>query len=86
MNSPDRVWDRPIGPDPVGIFEVNIFTPARFWAFVAWLVINRGPLSALMHSNADDNEVSASPSLACGLLMGIVLRIELQGDYAQRAT
>jgi aromatic ring-cleaving dioxygenase len=22
-----RVWDRPIGPHPVAMFEVNIFTP-----------------------------------------------------------
>ena len=42
------------------MFEVNIFTPAQFGAFVAWLVINRGPLSALVHPNTDDAEVSAS--------------------------
>ena len=65
------------------MFEVNIFTPAQFGAFVSapltcisisatsvelrdrwnrsltssqipWLVINRGPLSALVHCNTDD--------------------------------
>ena len=36
------------------MFEVNIFTPAQFGAFVAWLVINRGPLSVLLHPNTDD--------------------------------
>ena len=36
------------------MFEVNIFTPAQFGAFVPWLVINRGPLSALIHPNTDD--------------------------------
>jgi DOPA 4,5-dioxygenase len=25
-----RVWDRPIGPHPVGMFEVNIFTPCEY--------------------------------------------------------
>ncbi|KAJ5396912.1 hypothetical protein N7509_005025 [Penicillium cosmopolitanum] len=44
-------WDKPIGPHPVAMFEVNIFTPAQFGAFVPWLVINRGPLSALLHPN-----------------------------------
>lgn len=36
------------------MFEVNVFTPAQFGAFIAWLVINRGPLSALIHPNTDD--------------------------------
>lgn len=44
-------FDRPVGPHPVAMFEVNIFTPAQFGAFVPWLVINRGPLSALIHPN-----------------------------------
>lgn len=33
------------------MFEVNLFTPAQFGAFIPWLVINRGPLSALIHPN-----------------------------------
>ncbi|KAG9190294.1 DOPA 4,5-dioxygenase [Alternaria panax] len=49
-----RVWDRPIGPHPIAMFEVNIFTPEQFGAFIPWLVINRGPLSALVHPNTDD--------------------------------
>ncbi|MCJ1374379.1 hypothetical protein MMC20_005611 [Loxospora ochrophaea] len=51
-----RVWDRPIGPHPVAMFEVNLFTPSQFGAFVPWLLINRGPLSALVHPNTDDEE------------------------------
>ena len=38
------------------MFEVNLFTPAQFGAFIPWLVINRGPLSALVHPNTDDEE------------------------------
>ena len=53
-----RVWDRPVGPHPIAMFEVNIFTPAQFGAFIAWLVINRGPLSVLVHPNTGDDEVS----------------------------
>ncbi|EER45723.1 conserved hypothetical protein [Histoplasma capsulatum H143] len=36
------------------MFEVNLFTPAQFGAFVPWLIINRGPLSALIHPNTGD--------------------------------
>lgn len=36
------------------MFEVAIFTPSQFGAFVSWMVINRGPLSALVHPNTDD--------------------------------
>jgi aromatic ring-cleaving dioxygenase len=36
------------------MFEVNLFTPAQFGAFVPWLVINRGPLSVLIHPNTVD--------------------------------
>lgn len=36
------------------MFEVNLFTPAQFGAFIPWLVINRGPLSALVHPNTED--------------------------------
>ena len=50
-----RIWDKPIGPHPVAMFEVNIFTPAQFGAFIPWLVINRGPLSALVHPNTGDD-------------------------------
>lgn len=37
------------------MFEVNLFTPAQFGAFIPWLVINRGPLSALVHPNTGDD-------------------------------
>ncbi|KAM0545758.1 hypothetical protein ACHAPJ_011182 [Fusarium lateritium] len=51
-----KFWDRPIGPHPVAMFEVNLFTPAQFGAFVSWLAIWRGPLSALIHPNVVPEE------------------------------
>lgn len=51
-----RFWDKPIGPHTLPMFEVNLFTPAQFGAFIPWLVINRGPLSALVHPNTDDED------------------------------
>lgn len=38
------------------MFEVNLLTPAQFGAFIPWLVINRGPLSALLHPNCVDKQ------------------------------
>ncbi|KAL9470851.1 hypothetical protein ACSS6W_008792 [Trichoderma asperelloides] len=49
-------WDGPVGPHPVAMFEVNVFTPAQFGAFVSWLAIWRGPLSALIHPNTIPEE------------------------------
>ncbi|KAF3928729.1 hypothetical protein AA313_de0207195 [Arthrobotrys entomopaga] len=33
------------------MFEVNLFTPAQFGAFIPWLMLHRGPLSVLVHPN-----------------------------------
>ncbi|CAJ2504962.1 Uu.00g123560.m01.CDS01 [Anthostomella pinea] len=55
-----RFWDRPLGPHPVAMFEVNVFTPAQFGAFVSWLAIYRGPLSVLIHPNTVEEGVSSS--------------------------
>jgi aromatic ring-cleaving dioxygenase len=55
-----RFWDKPIGPHPVAMFEVNIFTPAQFGAFIPWLAIWRGPLSALIHPNTVEPDVDSS--------------------------
>jgi len=38
------------------MFEVNLFTPEQFGAFIPWLVINRGPLSVLLHPNCEDGD------------------------------
>ncbi|KAL1586056.1 hypothetical protein WHR41_04862 [Cladosporium halotolerans] len=49
------LFERPIGPHPIGMFEVNVFTPEQFGAFVSWLVVWRGPLSALVHPNTGED-------------------------------
>ncbi|KAF3171938.1 hypothetical protein TWF225_009015 [Orbilia oligospora] len=46
-----RFWERPIGPHLTAMFEVNLFTPAQFGAFIPWLMLHRGPLSVLVHPN-----------------------------------
>jgi aromatic ring-cleaving dioxygenase len=67
-----KLWDQPIGPHPVAMFEVNLFTPAQFGAFIPWLVINRGPLSALLHPNTVDPVTGESE--------------DEERDHTQRAT
>ncbi|KAF5597605.1 DOPA 4 5-dioxygenase [Fusarium subglutinans] len=51
-----KFWEGPIGPHPIAMFEVNVFSPAQFGAFVAWLAVWRGPLSALIHPNTIPEE------------------------------
>ena len=61
-----------MGPHPVAMFEVNLFTPAQFGAFIPWLVINRGPLSVLVHPNTINPETGEHE--------------EGERDHTQRAT
>ncbi|KAH7314486.1 hypothetical protein KP509_21G004800 [Ceratopteris richardii] len=46
-----KLWTSPIGPHPVGMFEVDLKTPAEFALFVPWLNLRRRGLSALIHPN-----------------------------------
>ena len=66
-----KFWERPVGPHVLAMFEVNLFTPAQFGAFVSWLVINRGPLSALIHPNTVDENGE---------------QVEEERNHTQRAT
>lgn len=58
-----KFWEQPIGPHPVGMFEVDLKSPAEFAAFVPWLHVNRRGLSVLVHPNTgrplDDHTVNA---------------------------
>ncbi|TFK29643.1 hypothetical protein FA15DRAFT_663795 [Coprinopsis marcescibilis] len=49
-----RFWDRPVGPHPTAMFEVNTFTPHQTGTLFSWLVVYRGPCSVLIHPNTDD--------------------------------
>ncbi|KAH6842918.1 DOPA-like domain-containing protein [Chaetomium sp. MPI-CAGE-AT-0009] len=56
------LWDRPIGPHPVAMFEVSVHSPAQFGAVVAWLAVWRGPLSVLVHPNTTEPEADLPAS------------------------
>jgi len=49
-----RLWDRPIGPHPTAMFQLNTFTPHQTGAVFAWLVVNRGPCDVFVHPNTGD--------------------------------
>lgn len=49
-----RLWDKPVGPHPTAMFEINTFTPHQTGALFSWLTVHRGPCSVLIHPNTDD--------------------------------
>lgn len=51
------------------MFEIDVSTPAQFGAFVAWLVVNQGPPSALVHAHTGNAEASVLSSRCAGLSM-----------------
>ena len=59
-----KFWEAPVGPHPVAMFEVNVFTPLQFGTFISWLAVHRGPLSVLIHPNClaaeGESEVEAA--------------------------
>ncbi|KAF9466072.1 DOPA-like domain-containing protein [Collybia nuda] len=49
-----KFWERPVGPHPTAMFEVNTFNPHQTGALFSWLTVHRGPCSVLIHPNTDD--------------------------------
>ncbi|KAF8555970.1 hypothetical protein OG21DRAFT_767210 [Imleria badia] len=49
-----RFWDKPIGPHPTSMFQVNTLNPHQTGALFSWLVVNRGPCDVFVHPNTDD--------------------------------
>ncbi|KAL7622221.1 hypothetical protein AAE478_007724 [Parahypoxylon ruwenzoriense] len=80
-----RFWDRPVGPHPVAMFEVNIFTPAQFGAFISWLAIYRGPLSVLVHPNTTESgggmQVERRNHSQRAIWMGEKIPLDMDGFY-----
>lgn len=62
------------------MFEINIFSPEQFGAFVPWLVVHRGPLSVLVHPNSEDgDEVRDHAQRATWLGERVELKLEVLG-------
>lgn len=69
------------------MFEVNLFTPAQFGAFVSWLAVWRGPLSALVHPNTVEEGSHAAIELRNhserAIWMGERIPLDLNGFVDQ---
>ncbi|KAH7911339.1 DOPA-like domain-containing protein [Hygrophoropsis aurantiaca] len=49
-----RLWDKPMGPHPTAMFEVDTFNPHQTGALFSWLTVNRGPCDVFIHPNTGD--------------------------------
>jgi len=49
-----RWHDRPVGPHPMGSYQVA-FPPAAFGAILSWLALNRDGLVVFVHPNTGDD-------------------------------
>jgi len=46
---------KPVGPHPIGMFEVDLRTPEQFAQFVPWLVTRHGQHNVLIHPLTGDD-------------------------------
>jgi aromatic ring-cleaving dioxygenase len=54
-----RWHDNPIGPHPMGSFQIA-FTPALFGEIVPWLALNRRGLTVFIHPETGDDRTDHS--------------------------
>ncbi|KAF7356585.1 putative 21.2 kDa [Mycena venus] len=80
-----KFWDRPVGPHPIPMFEVNTFTPHQTGALFSWLVVNRGPCPVLIHPNTDD-ELADHTTLATWMGTPLSLKTDILEHRPRAAT
>jgi aromatic ring-cleaving dioxygenase len=68
-----RVHDVPVGPHPIGMYQVHFANPV-FPTLVPWLALNRDGLDILVHPNTSDAVADHS---AHAIWMGAVLPLNL---------
>jgi aromatic ring-cleaving dioxygenase len=70
-----RWHDEPVGPHPISMYQVA-FAVAEFPRLVPWLMLNRGPLSVLVHPQAE-NAYDDHTAHALWLGAPLPLRVEV---------
>ena len=50
-----KMWDKPIGPHPISMFEIDFKDPALFGRLVQFYQLNHGRLSVLIHPRTGDD-------------------------------
>ncbi|KNE70358.1 hypothetical protein AMAG_14499 [Allomyces macrogynus ATCC 38327] len=78
-----KMWDRPIGPHPYNMFEIDIHRADDFGPFVAWLVLNHGSLSVLIHPQTG-NDVKDHTEHALWLGQKVPLDVGMLEQIDQR--
>jgi DOPA 4,5-dioxygenase len=69
-----RVWDRPVGPHPVPMYQVS-FLPDRFGTLIPWLMLARNGLAILVHPQTGDDVADHS---LYALWLGEILPLDLE--------
>ncbi|KAI9148592.1 hypothetical protein H9P43_010095 [Blastocladiella emersonii ATCC 22665] len=78
-----KMWDRPVGPHPYSMFEIDIHNCADFAAFVPWLALHHGSLSVLIHPQTGD-DVADHTKHALWLGQPVPLDIGLLAEFQQK--
>jgi DOPA 4,5-dioxygenase len=79
-----KMYDGPVGPHMKAMFQVTIACE-QFAAVVPWLMMNRGPLSVLVHPRTNDDFADHT---TLPLWMGEVIPLDMEfmrGVLAARA-
>ena len=69
-----RWREQPVGPHPQPMYQVS-FQPELFGSFVPWLMLNREPLSVLVHPNTESSILDHTKH---ALWMGNPLKLRLK--------
>jgi len=69
-----RWHDAPVGPHPTSMYQVA-FTVDQFARLVPWLMLNRGPLTVLVHPETGDDYTDHSQH---ALWLGTPLPLDLE--------
>ncbi|CUM62570.1 uncharacterized protein PRCAT00000122001 [Priceomyces carsonii] len=52
-----RFWDKPIGPHPLNMWELDFKSPEIFSKIVPYFQLNHGNLSVLIHPRSDKGDL-----------------------------
>lgn len=52
-----KFWDKPIGPHPINMWELDFKSPEIFKVIVPYFQLNHGNLSVLIHPRSDKGDL-----------------------------
>ncbi|CAI5756949.1 unnamed protein product [Candida verbasci] len=69
-----KFWDKPIGPHPINMWELDFKKPELFSRLVPYFQLNHGNLSVLIHPRTDQGDLIDHTKYA--LWLGHKLRLD----------